>query len=511
MIELLAHNPLLLFFVVAALGYLVGRVPIGGFNLGATAVLFVGLAVGALDPRLKLPEFSSQLGLVLTVYTVGLSSGRQFFASFGHHGLRDNLFTIMIITLAGALTVAAYIVFGLRPGVAAGVFNGSTSNASALAATLEYLHRTIPPDQLSRVINDPTVGFSLGYPMALISVILSIVVMQRLWKIDYVREAEGGTGHDAGGRKLFTRVIRITCPEATQTDLQTLCEAQSWDIAFGRVKSDGVFSVVTRQTTLALGDLVSAIGTPEELDRATAYLGEPSAERLDLDRSELDFRRVFVSNPRIVGQPLKNLHLTEQLGATVTRVRRGDAELVAHSDTRLQLGDRVRVVARRTDMDAVSKFFGDSFRSLSEIDVLTFTIGMSLGILLGLVAVPLPGGLRLRLGIAGGPLVAGLILGALERTGPLVWSMPYNANLTLRQFGLVLFLAGVGTGAGYDFWITLTQGNGLLILLVSLAIALIVCFVCLLVGYRLLKIPMGLLIGMLVGIQTQPGTVSFAL
>ena len=96
-IQLLRDDPLLLLFVVAGIGTLVGQIKIGGIALGVASVLFVGLAVGSLDPALILPEISYQMGLVIFVYTVGLSSGPDFLASFRHKGLRDNLVIIGVL------------------------------------------------------------------------------------------------------------------------------------------------------------------------------------------------------------------------------------------------------------------------------------------------------------------------------------------------------------------------------------------------------------------------------
>jgi putative transport protein len=144
----------------------------------------------------------------------------------------------------------------------------------------------------------------------------------------------------------------------------------------------------------------------------------------------------------------------------VTRVRRGDVELLPTGETILELGDRVRVLAPRDRLEVLSRFFGDSYRALSEIDILTFSLGLALGLCLGLLPIPLPGGVVLHLGIAGGPLVVAHILGALGRTGPLVWNPPYSANLTLRQIGLILFLAGIGTRSGFAFWQALRQDSG---------------------------------------------------
>src|SRR5690606_29442850 len=121
--------------------------------------------------------------------------------------------------------------------------------------------------------------------------------------------------------------------------------------------------------------------------------------------------------------------------AIVTRVRRGDVELLPDADTVLELGDRVRVVAPRERMPEVAKFFGDSYQALSEIDVITFGLGVALGLLVGAVPIPLPYGSSFELGLAGGPLIVGLVLGRLGRTGRLVWTLPYSANLTMRQLG----------------------------------------------------------------------------
>jgi len=162
-------------------------------------------------------------------------------------------------------------------------------------------------------------------------------------------------------------------------------------------------------------------------------------------------------------------------------------------------------------MEEVANFLGDSYRAISEIDIATLGIGMALGIGIGLLPIPLPGGLTIRLGLAGGPLVVALILGARQRTGPVVWTLPYSANLLLRQIGLTLFLAVVGTRSGYDFAQMLTQARGWAILGASACITLVSAGTMLYVGYRLLKIPMGLLTGMLAGMQTQPATLGFAL
>jgi putative transport protein len=506
MIQILLDSPLLLLFLVSALGYLLGQISVGGIKLGVAAVLFVGLAFGALHPDMKLPEVIYLLGLVVFVYAIGLGSGGAFFASLRHKGLRDNLFILAMLLTGAVLTGLAQQILGLKPAVSAGMFAGSFTNTPTLAGVLDYLKAHAPADLREALLAEPVVGYSITYPMGVVGTILAIYAVQKLWKIDYAGEAKGLRG--MGGQLFQNRTIRVLRGE--REPLQAMIARFGWDVVFGRLKRADQLVLAGGQTCLQPGDLVSVVGTPDDLDRVTDYLGEASAEHLEYDRGTFDFRRVFVSNAAIAGKRLRDLKLPEQFGAMVTRVRRGDAELLAHGDTVLELGDRVRVVARRDRMEDVTAFFGDSYRALSEVDILTFNLGMALGVLVGMIPIPLPGGMIFKLGFAGGPLVVALILGALERTGPIVWNMPYSANMLLRQIGLILFLAGVGTRSGYAFVTTLTQGNGALIFAAGALVTCATALLTLWIGYRLLKIPFGVLIGMLAALQTQPAVLSYA-
>lgn len=511
MIQFLIDNPLFTLFLIAAIGYPLGHLKIKGSSLGVAAVLFVGLAVGALDPNLKLPENFSQLGLVLFVYTIGLASGPGFFASLRRKGLRDNLFILLMLVMAFVLTLFVYSLLNLKPTVAAGMFSGSLTNTPALASVIDLLrNNAVGQANLEQLLAEPVIGYSVTYPMGVIGVILAIVLMQRLFKVDYAREAESLHISEVG-RTLQNRTIRITRPEATQKTIGQLITQQGWNVVFGRFQHQERLSVIASgDNRFEVGDLVSVVGTAESLDAVTAYLGEETGEHLELDRSELDFRRVFVSESNMIGRPLRELQLPQRYGALITRVRRGDVDILPHADSILQLGDRVRVVAPRDRMEDVSKFFGDSYRALSEIDFLTFSIGLALGLLLGQVPIVLPGGVIFKVGIAGGPLLVAMILGKFGRTGPLVWTLPYSANLTLRQVGLVLFLASVGTRSGYAFVNTLTQGNGVVIFFAGAFVTFVTATITLWIGYKLLKIPLGIVTGMLAGLQTQPAVLGFA-
>jgi putative transport protein len=342
-------------------------------------------------------------------------------------------------------------------------------------------------------------------------VILAAFALQRLWRVDFHAETQKLRRFQVVEQELYNRTVRVTRPEATGRPLRELRQLHTLNIVFGRMERHGELMIATGDTVLQMGDLLSVVGVPEDVDALVVLVGESTDRHLELERSEYDFRRVFVSNPDVAGRSLRELALPQRYGALVTRVRRGDVDLLAHGDTVLELGDRVRVVSRRKDLSALGDYFGDSYRELSEINLLSFGLGLTAGLLLGLVPIPLPGGVTFRLGYAGGPLLVALALGALRRSGPLVWVLPYSANLTLRQIGLSLLLAAIGVRSGHTFFTTFGESGGLLIFLAGALVTTLTALLALWAGYRWLRIPFPLLLGMLAGLHTQPAVLGYAL
>lgn len=509
MLRLLIANPLLVLFLVAGLGYWVGRIRLKGASLGSAAVLFVGLAFGALDPQMRLPDIVYQLGLLLFVYTIGLSSGADFVQSLRGSGARIMYFVALMIAFAAVVATVMSAVLGLPAALGAGAFSGSMTNTPALAGVLETVTARSPAGSHADAL--PIVGYSVAYPAGVLGMIIVLFACKRLFRITPDEEGRRLKAYRVQTESVRGRAIRVTRPDATGKTVVQLDREHDWEVVFGRIKRDGQVQLVGADTQFQLGDLVTVVGDSDQTARVAAFMGELAEEHPELERSTFDYRRMFVSNPEVVGRRLRDLPLRREFGAVVTRIRRGDLDLLPQADTVLHLGDRVRVIACHERMDEISRYFGDSYRSVSEIDVLTFSLGVTIGLLLGLIPIPLPGGGSFKLGVAGGPLIAALMLGALQRTGPIVWSIPYSANLTLRQLGTVLFLAGIGTRAGYAFADTLRQGNALPVLLAAVAITCSTALLTLLIAHFVFKMPFSLASGVLSGLQGQPAVLGFAL
>ncbi len=493
MTDLLVAQPLLLLFLVLALGFALGRVSVGGVSLGVAAVLFVGLAAGALEPRLELPELFSRFGLVLFVYAVGIGSGPGFWASFRRRGGRDALWVTALLGAAFAIVHLVRPLLEVSSPVAAGLFCGALTNTPALAGVLERL----PPGHPG-----PIVGYSVAYPMGALGIVLALAVARRLWgrELDEARQM---------GR-LEMRFVKVTRERAAGRSAEALLRETGIRARLVRLRRRGAWSLLPPSEALALDDLVTAVGMPQALDALVAELGEVSSEGVSLEASGLEHRRIFVSERHAVGRPLAELRTLSRFGALVTRVRRGDLDLAPDGRTVLELGDRVRAVAPRARMEEVSRFFGDSYRAISEIDVVSFGLGAALGLLLGMVEVPLPFGGEFRLGPAGGPLVMGLVLGGLGRSGPILWQLPYSASVTLRQVGVSVFLAGVGVRAGTPFLETLRAGGGPELLALGAGVTLTTATLALVTARLALRAPAGMAMGMAAGVHTQPAALAFA-
>ena len=505
MIEILEANPLLLLFLVIALGYWIGRIPIWGSSIGVAGVLFVGLAFGALDADLTIPLIVLELGLVLFVYTIGLANGPGFFSKFRRDGLREVLFITGIMVLPALLLVIVHFALDLTPATTTGIFTGMSNNTPALASVLDLINSNSSNPETAA--SEAVVGFSVTYPLGVLARILVLAFMLRFLRINFDAEAYRLRKQYPIAQDLQYRTIEVTREESTEQTLREMRQKQDWDVLFGRLYRGDDASLISGETQFQVGDNLVIAGTEEDMDEVQAFFGRRAVEDLLHEHAVYVSRRLFVSNEDIAGRKLADLNLREEYGAIVSHVRRGDIELLAHGDTVLEWGDRIRVLAPRRVIPQLVELFGDSYARLSHVNLLTMGLGIAIGLLIGLIPIPLPGGITFHLGLAGGPLLVALILGALRRTGPVLWTMPYSANLTLRQFGLILLLASIGVRSGSAFLEAFTSGAGWLILGIGFVIIVLVTVISLLLGYKMLRIPYSLLTGM---VSPQPAVLDYA-
>ncbi len=507
LVATLVDYPTLTLFVVIGLGYLIGEIEIRGFRLGVAGVLFVGLAVGSLSPDLALPEVLPALGLIIFVYAVGIHSGPVFFESFRRQGYRNSLLTVGVLVFGAGVAMALGYSMKLGGGRTVGLYCGALTNTPALAAARERIRDAgkqdgLPAEQLRQAADQPVVAYSIAYPLGILGVLLSFHVARKFLKMEVPPPEEPP--------EIKTRNFAVRNPGIIGKKVKEVLGLHR-DIGFviSRIRHEQRIDLAKSDTVLNEGDVIVVVGDDRALGRAQQIFGAASEGQIELDRTELDYQRVHVSSKEVVGKRIRELDLQNRLSAIVTRVRRGDIDIVPDGNTRLELGDWARVLTRRENIPNVQKFFGDSIRRAAETDFASISIGMVLGVLVGLAPIPLPGGTVVRLGLAGGPLLVALVLGKLEHSGRITWVLPPSTNLTLRQIGLLFFLAGVGVRAGYSFFDTLTT-SGVQLLAAGAGVTFGVTLATLIVGHKFMKIPFDALMGLMSGVQTQPACLAYA-
>lgn len=477
----LEAQPLFTLFLTIALGYALGQLSIRGFSLGAGAVLFSGLAIGAFAPAAATPAMVGTLGLLMFLYGIGIQYGRAFFDGLRGPGLLWNLLSLAAVLASLLVALALGRLLGLSAPTAVGLFAGSGTSTSALQAALAASGSA-----------DPAIGYSVSYPFGVVGPILAIYFFTLLVKprIDTPRPA------------MRSGEVTLDHPEFVgRTVAQALARFDAHDLQVLALRRNHHSMAVEPDTVLQSGDGLLLMGRPQVLEDAIAQLGHPEVRVLK-DRSEYDVIRVYVSRPALLGSALAELPQPDFL-IRVAQVRRGDVEMLPTSDLVLESGDRLTVLHPAGRQEEVRAFFGDSVRASAEFSYISVGLGMVLGLALGALSVPIPGLGSFSLGVAGGPLIMALVLGRLGRTGPICWRMPAPANLVLRNLGLTLFLAAVALQAGPPF-VQTVSATGLPILLAGVAVLLTNVLVVLLVGYFIMKIPFDAVIGVMSGATGNP-------
>ena len=489
MASLFSSSPLLALFVVVALGAAIGAIRIGPLRFGAAGALFVGLTVSALHPEVVSTHMSivQPMGLAFFVYCVGISAGATFFQDLRKQTTLLALPTIVCV-VGAVIALAGGRLLGLSSGLTSGLFTGALTAAPAL-------------DTATRLTGDPNaaVGYAFGYPVGVIGGILIVTItVTRKWVGPKDTPSLAGSSLEA---------VSIHVSKHINTR-----EIDAWRdqrVRLSYLRRDGRTRVTAPGEDLLPGDHIVMVGDPASIKETAPLVGEILDHNLEDDRSDLAFERIVVSNPDVAGRSVSELNVTKRFGAVITRVRRGDLDLLARDDLDLQLGDHVAVVVPTDELDDIAEWLGDSERRVAEVDGMAFGIGLVLGLLLGIVSFPLPGGQGFQLGAAAGPLIVGMLLGALRRTGPLVWTLPAAANLTIRQIGLMLFLAALGLNAGPQFASLLGSPEGWRAALLA-AVMVVVCCVIQALGAKFIGLSSARAAGGIAGFLGQPAVLQAA-
>jgi AspT/YidE/YbjL antiporter-like protein len=190
-------------------------------------------------------------------------------------------------------------------------------------------------------------------------------------------------------------------------------------------------------------------------------------------------------------------------------VNRAGIDLLAAPGLRLQIGDRLTIVGEAASVANVGKILGDEVKRLASPNLFAIFVGICVGVILGSLPIYIPGmTMPVKLGIAGGPIIVGILMGAF---GPRLHVTTYttqSANLMLRQFGIVLYLAGLGLSSGEHFFETVVRQEGLLWILIGFALTIVPVLIMGVIASR--RTDYAANVGMLCGSMANPMALTYA-
>ncbi|MCP5520763.1 MAG: putative transporter [Verrucomicrobiales bacterium] len=499
---------------VAVVGLALGNLRVRGLSFGVAGTLFAGLVFGhfGLNIAPAVRTFIQEFGLILFVYTIGMQVGPGFIDSLKRQGLPLNLAAASIVILGALLAVGLSLLFRIDPAVAAGIFSGATTNTPSLGAAQEAL-RSLPGATPERTAL-PGMGYAVAYPFGILGIIISMLAIRALGRINVAHELHSFREAQRAGQESLTHLtVMLTNPNLDGLEVRQLPGIEKLGVVISRLRKSGQTEVhiARAETVLGVGDTLVVVGTAKATDQFRMIVGRVADDDLTQATGNITYQRVVMTNRQNVGKSLRELALNHRYGVTVTRLTRADLELTVTPDLPLQFGDMLRIVGTEESIARASELLGNSVRELSHARLVPIFVGITLGVLLGcyplsLGNMPAP----LRLGLAGGPLLVAIILSRIGRIGPLLWYLPANANVLLREFGIVLFLSCVGLKSGTHFVEALLQGGGFLWMGVGVVVTLVPL---LLVGWvmrRHFQQNYMNVCGLLAGSMTDPPALAFA-
>ena len=494
MLESIFSNELLTLVLIIAVGCAVGLIRIGGVSLGSSAALFVAIAAGALGAHL--PDIVLKIGIAFFLYAVGIQAGPRFFRVFGKYGIRYAVISIVTVGVAAASTILLSMLFHLDEGTASGMFAGAVTSTPALASAIDTLR-----EQLSPTVALAPVSYAIAYPFGLVSEILFVQIVPRLFKTKIANEKEKGR-EERMLHEFVTKRYRLTNPNLAGRKLEELGIHSIAPVNITRYKRGDEVHLCRPETVFELGDVVVVVGRREDLRKFGIVFGDEVNIDVPLG-SEIDVRDVYITNSRFAGKTLTELDLGGVYNVTLTRIYRGDVPIPPTGSTSLEVGDLVRVVGEKEVVDNFVKLVGSEKKRLDDTNIAVIMFGMIIGIIIGSISLEV-GKFSIKLGFAGGILITAIFMGHFGKI--FVWStrMSNAAKTLLREIGLVFFLSSVGVKAGSQIASgDTTHGYMLKIFLVGSLISVISISTAFIISYGLLKKRLLAALGAICGAKTS--------
>ena len=508
-----AHSVFVVALVIA-IGLGLNRIKFGSVSLGVTWILFVGIVAGHFGFLLDstTAHFVKEFGLILFIYSIGLEVGPGFFSSFRKGGVTLNILAVAMVLLACVTAYVIHLITGTTLIDMVGVLSGAVTNTPGMGAAQQTFY-----DMTGEVNTSIAQGYAVTYPLGVVGVILSIIVLKRLFRVNFDNERRIMMERNKeNAEQLDAVTLEVHNDSVCGHTIREIQELFSRKCVITRVLHERTHDIELAEstTTLGMGDKIFLVATPLEVEALTLLIGPRinmnMAEWDAIEANNLVSERCVITNPQMNGKRLGDLKLRQTFNVTITRIIRAGVDLIADPHLLLQLGDRIVVVGKPESIKKISELMGNSVKRLDEPNLASLFLGIALGVVLGSIPIFIPNvPVPVKLGLAGGPLIVSILMSKYGPQMKLVTYTTSSANKMIRQIGITLFLAVVGIGAGNGFIDTIVNG-GYWWVLYGFIITVIPCLIIGFVARKVFKLSFFTIAGLVSGIMTNPPALAYS-
>lgn len=486
----LLNNYLALLFIILFLGSLLGEIKVKGLSLGSAGVLLVALIFGHFGYEIS--PVIQNIGLSLFIVSVGLQAGPRFFRMLRSKGLVFAILSIFVILAGSVSTFVVARLFDIDPALAVGLYTGALTSTPGLAAALEASQNPVA-----------SIGYGIAYPYGLVAVVLFVQLVPKVLKIDLKKDLEQTRVKRDENSPVVT-TVEIMNPSLHKQAIYELPFFNKSSVVISRVIRNKRSIIPVRDTVLLQGDKLLLVGAPSDIDAMCKNFGK----KVENDFKNIDniqSRKIIVESEEVAGKSLKELDLRKRFGVNITRIERDGIEYSQNSSLPLEIGDVLTVVSNETRLNEAEKFLSKRTFKMSNLDILSLSLILLIGVALGMIPIYIPGLGTITLGLAGGPLFAALIVGHFGKIGSVRARFYPPANKAIGDIGLVLFLAGAGTKAGNGL-LEILKNEGLTLFIAGAVITTVPLFVGYFLARKFMRLNMAHTMGALCGGMTStPG------
>lgn len=498
-------------------GAALGRLRIFGITFGVTLVLFTGIILSYLGFTINehIAHFVKEFGLILFVYTIGLQVGPGFFASFQREGLKLNALMLVVVLFDVLIVLAFYQMGSGDLPILVGIMQGAVTNTPGLGAAQQTLTNLVGDGGQAVQM---AAGYAAAYPGGVMGLIAAIFLVKYGFRINVQAEKRLTLRRLRAGTASVTRIaLQVENPMLVGKTVAAVRQILPTSFAVSRLARDGEITLADDSKHIQQGDILLVIARDDETDRLMTLIGGQVSTSIFSENPRttspayINSMRVNVTQSGVCNKKLSSLNIHERYGVNISRVRRAGIEFVPDRNTRLQFGDSITLIGDDSHLRHAVSAFGNSKRDLQIPHIAELFLGITLGIVLGAIPIPIPGvPVPVKLGLAGGPLIVAILISRYGGRFSVTHYVSQSANLMVRELGLALFLASVGLSVGPAFFAALKDGDGLYWMALGIAITTVPLVITAITARLWGKLTFPEICGLLTGSHTGAPVLPFA-